>query len=126
VVDDNQDSAKSLALLLKVRGNLTRTAHDGLQALQAAQEYAPDVVLLDIGLPGMNGYDVCRAIREQAWGKNIIMIAVTGWGQPEDRAKSKEAGFNAHLVKPVMYEALATVLSTVHTPECRESPTETR
>lgn len=101
VVDDNRDAALSLALLLQIGGHETRTAHDGAEALQAAEAFQPHVVLLDIGLPKMNGYDVCRAIRSRPWGKEITLVAVTGWGQPKDRQISKEAGFDEHLVKPV-------------------------
>jgi CheY-like chemotaxis protein len=71
------------------------------------------VILLDIGLPKMNGYEVCRAIREQAWGKDIVIVAVTGWGQEEDRVKSKEAGFNSHMVKPVDHAALMKLLASL-------------
>ncbi len=101
VVDDNVDAAESMAILLAMGGNETRTTHDGLAALAAAAEFRPDVVLLDIGLPGMSGLDVARLIRQEPWGENIALIALTGWGQEEDRRNSMEAGFNAHLVKPV-------------------------
>ena len=111
VVDDNRDSAMSLAMLLKVTGNDTRTAHDGVEAIELAEAYRPAVILLDIGLPKMNGYDACRRIRAQPWGEDILMVALTGWGQEEDRRKSQEAGFNGHLVKPVEYAALARLLS---------------
>ncbi len=111
VVDDNVDAASSLAMLLKMTGNETQAAHDGLEALEATERFRPDVVLLDIGLPKLNGYEVCRRIREQPWGKNIVMVALTGWGQEEDRRKSTEAGFNAHMVKPVDYAALTALLA---------------
>jgi signal transduction histidine kinase len=101
VVDDNKDSAISLALLLKMTGHDTRTAHDGLEAVEAAKKFRPDVVLLDIGLPKMNGYDACRSIRAQPWSDGMVLIALTGWGQEEDQRRSKEAGFNFHIVKPV-------------------------
>jgi CheY-like chemotaxis protein len=113
VVDDNPDSARSLAMLLQLTGHATQTASDGLEALKAAEDYMPDVVLLDIGLPKMNGYDVCRAIRQSPWGKHLGMIALTGWGQPEDRRKSQEAGFDAHLVKPVTNDALLAAMASV-------------
>jgi len=113
VVDDNQDSADSLATLLKITGNETFTAHDGAAALEAAEKRRPDVVLLDIGLPTLNGYEVARRIREQPWGKEIVLIALTGWGQEEDRRKSQEAGFDGHLVKPVNYPALMALLSSL-------------
>ena len=113
VVDDNPDSAESLSMLLHISGNETHIAHDGLQAVEAAERYRPDVVLLDIGLPQLNGYDVCRRIREQPWGKTMVLIALTGWGQEEDRRQSKDAGFDAHLVKPVDYGALMELLATL-------------
>jgi PAS domain S-box-containing protein len=111
VVDDNRDSATSLAMLLQMTGNDTQTAYDGLGAVEQAEAYRPDVILLDIGLPEMNGYDACREIRRQPWGKEVVVIALTGWGQDEDRRKSKDAGFNAHLVKPVDYAALLKLLA---------------
>ncbi len=111
VVDDNRDSADSLAMLLKLTGNETHTAYDGLEAVEAAATFQPDVVLLDIGLPKLNGYEAARKIREQPWGKNMVLVALTGWGQEEDRQKSKEAGFNAHMVKPVDLAALMKLLA---------------
>jgi PAS domain S-box-containing protein len=101
VVDDNQDSAMSLSMMLKLMGNETRTGHDGLAAVVAAEEFRPDLILLDIGLPKLNGYDACRRIREQPWSKGMVIVALTGWGQEEDRRRSKEARFDHHLVKPV-------------------------
>lgn len=110
VVDDNRDGAASLAMLLKLTGNETYTAHDGLEAVEAAERFRPDVVLLDIGLPKLNGRDAARHIRQQPWGKNMVLVALTGWGQEEDRRKSKDAGFDAHMVKPVDYAALNKLL----------------
>jgi PAS domain S-box-containing protein len=101
IVDDNRDAADALALLLQHSGHDAFVAYDGRAALAAAEKHRPNVILLDIGLPGMSGHDVCRQIREQPWGKTIRMIALTGWGQDEDRRKSHEAGFDGHLVKPV-------------------------
>jgi CheY-like chemotaxis protein len=112
VVDDNQDAAESLAKLLKLYGNTTLTAFDGLQALQIGAEFRPDVVLLDIGLPELNGYDTARRMREQPWGRDIALIALTGWGKEEDRRRSREAGFNNHLVKPVEFDQLNALLAT--------------
>ncbi len=111
VVDDNADAARSLALLLKLSGHETCTAYDGLEAIEAAETFAPDVILLDIGMPKLNGYDVCRMIRERPWGKRIHIVALTGWGQVEDRRRSHEAGFDAHLVKPVDPADLAKLFS---------------
>jgi PAS domain S-box-containing protein len=110
IVDDNRDSADSLAMLLEITGNQTFMAHDGLEAIQAVEKYRPEVVLLDIGLPKLDGHEVCRRVREQPWGKDIVVIALTGWGQEDDRRKSEEAGFNGHLVKPVDYDMLLELL----------------
>jgi PAS domain S-box-containing protein len=110
VVDDNTDAASSLAILLQMTGNETQMAHDGLEAVEVAEKFRPDVILLDIGLPKLSGYDACRRIREQPWGKSILMVALTGWGQEEDRRRSTEAGFNGHMVKPVDYTALMKLL----------------
>jgi PAS domain S-box-containing protein len=111
VVDDNEDSATSLAMLLEIAGNKTFIAHDGTAAFAAVERHRPEVVLLDIGLPGLNGYEVCRRIREQPWGRDMVLIALTGWGQDEDRRQSREAGFDGHLVKPVNYTALMELLA---------------
>ncbi len=111
VVDDNRDSAESLAMLLKLSGNETYTAYDGLQAVEAAATFRPEVVLLDIGLPKLNGYEAARKIREQPWGKGMVLVALTGWGQDEDRQKSRDAGFNDHMVKPVDHGALMKLLA---------------
>ena len=110
IVDDNKDSADSLAMLLEITGNKTYMAHDGVEAIEAIEEYRPEVVLLDIGLPKLDGHEVCRHVRQQPWGKDIVMIALTGWGQEDDRRKSEEAGFNGHLVKPVDYDRLLELL----------------
>jgi PAS domain S-box-containing protein len=111
IVDDNTDSASSLAMLLQVSGQETYTAHDGAEALKAAERVRPDVVLLDVGLPKLNGYEVCRQLRQQDWAKRIVIVAVTGWGQDEDRERSKEAGFDAHMIKPPDYAALMELIA---------------
>jgi DNA-binding response OmpR family regulator len=98
---------------LKITGNQVFVAHDGYEAIVAAEKHRPEVVLLDIGLPKLSGYEVCRRVREQSWGKDIVMLALTGWGQEEDRRKSHEAGFDGHLVKPVNYDELLELLSTL-------------
>ena len=110
IADDNRESADSLAKLLEIIGNETQIAHDGLAAFNLAMTCRPDVMLLDIGMPKMNGYDTARRIREQAWGTNILLVALTGWGQEEDRRKSLEAGFNLHMVKPLDLLALEKLL----------------
>jgi CheY-like chemotaxis protein len=119
IVDDNRDSAESLATLLTMTGNETITAHDGEAAVAAAERHRPDIILLDIGLPKMNGYDVCRHLRRQPWGRDILTVALTGWGQEADRRRSRESGFDGHLVKPVDYDAL---LHLIHAP--REGASE--
>jgi CheY-like chemotaxis protein len=101
LVDDNVDAAESLAQLLSLSGHDARTAGDGSQALKVAQEFHPDVVFCDLGLPGMNGYEVAKELRLLPFGREIVLAALTGYGQPSDREKSAEAGFDAHLVKPV-------------------------
>jgi len=111
VVDDNHDSALSLAMMLSIMGHETRTAHDGESALDTAESFLPDVVLLDIGLPKLNGYEVAQRIRENAWGQSMFLIAVTGWGQEEDRQRSSEVGLSVHMVKPVEPAALERLLS---------------
>ena len=110
VVDDNRDSATTLAMLLNLTGNETDTAFDGLEAVQSAETFQPDVVLLDIGLPKLNGYEAARKIREQPWGKGMVLVALTGWGQHDDRRKSREAGFDGHMVKPVDLTDLTKLL----------------
>jgi signal transduction histidine kinase len=110
VVDDNEDAAVGLAMLLEAVGNQATVAPDGPAALEKVSAYEPDVVLLDIGLPGMSGYEVCRTLRDQKCGRRPVVIALTGWGQDEDRRKSAAAGFDGHLVKPVSLEALQQVL----------------
>jgi len=110
IVDDNKDSADSLALLLEITGNKTYMAHDGVEAVEAIEKHRPEVVLLDIGLPKLDGHEVCRRVRKQPWGKDIVVIALTGWGQEDDRRRSEEAGFNGHLVKPVDYDKLLKLL----------------
>ena len=111
VVDDNQDSADSLSTLLQLAGHTTATAYDGPEAIEAAAAFHPEVILLDIGLPILNGFDVGRRIREEPWGRNIVLIALSGWGQDEARRESRAAGFDAHLVKPVEFDVLLRALA---------------
>jgi signal transduction histidine kinase/ActR/RegA family two-component response regulator len=113
VVDDNLDGATSFAVLLQLAGNETCVVHDGLAAVAAAERFRPDVVFLDIGLPTLNGYDTCRRMRAGSWGKDLAVVAVTGWGRNEDRNKSNEAGFDAHMVKPVNFEAVLKLLASL-------------
>jgi CheY-like chemotaxis protein len=111
VVDDNQDSAEMLRVLLEVCGNTVFTAFDGLAALEVAEAQRPDAILLDIGLPGMNGYDVCRRLRAREWCRDTLIVAQTGWGQEQDRERSRDAGFDQHFTKPIDDEALLKVLA---------------
>jgi CheY-like chemotaxis protein len=101
VADDNPDSAATLSFMLEVLGNEVRVAHDGLQAVEIAAAFRPDAILLDIGMPRLNGYDACEQIRRHPWGADAFIVALTGWGQDEDRNRSRAAGFDRHLVKPV-------------------------
>lgn len=109
-MDDNVDAARSLALLLRTTGHQVRIAHTGPSALESVVNHQTDVVLLDIGLPEMDGYEVARRIRKLPSAKDVVLIAVTGWGQPEDRQRTTAAGFNHHLTKPVAYAELTDVL----------------
>ena len=111
IVEDNADTADSLATLLRAGGNEVQLAYDGVRGLEKARQWRPDAILLDIGLPAMSGHDLCRALRRESWGKNVPIVAVTGWGQADDHRKSKEAGFDDHLVKPVNPEAVMELLA---------------
>jgi PAS domain S-box-containing protein len=113
IVDDNEDAATSLSVMLTILGYDTRTAADGLAGLDAAAQFRPEAILLDIGIPKLNGYDVARRLREESWGKKIVLIAVTGWGQAEDIQRTIEAGFDHHLVKPVDPTELTKLLSSL-------------
>lgn len=110
VVDDNRDAAVAVSELLGLIGNQTQMAHDGLEAVERAASFDPDIVLLDIGLPKLNGYEVARKIRQQANGAQIVLIALTGWGQDNDRKQSAEAGFDGHLTKPLDLAVLSDLL----------------
>ena len=111
VVDDNLDAALSLAMMLSMMGHDTRTAHDGEVAVTTAEAFRPQVVLLDIGLPKLNGYEVAQRIRQQEWGTSMFLVAITGWGQDEDRQRSEDVGMNLHMVKPVEPSALERLLA---------------
>ena len=114
VVDDNRDSARSMAGVLELRGNEVRTAHDGLEAVDIAERFRPEVILMDVGMPRLNGYAATRSIRERPWGPSVTIIALTGWGQEGDRLRSREAGCDGHLVKPVDLADLETLLTELH------------
>jgi CheY-like chemotaxis protein len=113
VVDDNVDTVLGFSMLLKTLGHEVRTAHDGLSAVEIAIEYRPDVVLLDIGLPGLNGYEVAKRLRKQPALSHATLIALTGYGQDADRQTSQQAGFDHHLVKPARFDQLNKILTTV-------------
>jgi len=111
IADDNLDAARSLGMMLEMMGHEVRTTHDGLEAVAEGEQFKPDVALLDIGMPKLNGYEAARRIRASDWGRDIILVALTGWGQTEDRRRSGEAGFDHHMVKPVELAALESVLN---------------
>lgn len=116
VADDNTDSAASLSLLLNLIGYETQTANDGLEAVDVAASFRPHVALLDIGMPGLNGYDACRRIRTEPWGTGMMLVALTGWGQNADKQQSFASGFDLHMVKPLDLPALQEVLEGVRLP----------
>lgn len=111
VADDNRDAAASLSLLLELAGHEVRTAADGLAALALAQRFEPHAMLVDIAMPGLDGHQLCREVRATRWGRGALMVATSGWGQPDDRQRSRAAGFDHHLVKPVAYAALDKLLA---------------
>jgi PAS domain S-box-containing protein len=113
VVDDNQDSATSLAMILDLMGHETRTANDGMEAIEVADEFRPHAVLLDIGMPKLNGYEAARRMRAKDWGRQILLVALTGWGQETDRLRSSNAGFDAHLIKPVEVAEIERLLASL-------------
>lgn len=111
VVDDNRDAAEALGALLELDGNEVHLAHDGEAALAAAEELRPGVILLDIGLPRLDGFEVARRLRATEWGASALLLALTGWSHPEERQRSVDAGFDEHVVKPVDIEALTELLA---------------
>ncbi len=111
VVDDNADAADSLGQLIELLGHEARTAYDGEAGVAAAAAFRPDLILMDIGMPKLNGYDAARRIRAEGWGKDTVLVALTGWGQEGDRQRSADAGFDHHLVKPVESAALMKLLA---------------
>ena len=110
VADDNNDSAESLALLLRLAGHEVETASDGEQALAAAERFRPHVAVLDLGMPRLSGHDVARALRQKDWASDLVLVAATGWSQADELERTREAGFDAHLVKPVESRALLKLL----------------
>lgn len=120
VVDDNRASADSLAMLLKLTGHDSHLAYDGVEALTLADGLRPDAILLDIGLPGMNGYEVARRIRAEPWGARVTLIALTGWGQKDDRQRAQDAGFDHHVVKPIKHAELRALLNGLPPSSCAQ------
>ena len=118
MVDDNRDAADVLALLLSRLGNEVEKAFDGHEAIAAAEKFRPELVIMDLGMPGLSGYDAAREIRLRPWAKDLFMVAATGWGQAEDRRKTSEAGFNRHLVKPVGLEEFEKILAELDERDC--------
>jgi two-component system CheB/CheR fusion protein len=116
VVDDNKDAAESMSMLLELWGHDVICAYDGHTALEAAAKYHPEAVFLDIGLPGMDGYEIAERLRELPESGRTILVAITGYGQDEDRRRSREAGFDHHLVKPVAPETLHRLLDALERP----------
>jgi CheY-like chemotaxis protein len=100
-------------MMLNLMGNEAKTAHDGLAALDVAAAFRPDLILLDIGMPRLNGHETARRIRAQPWGEGVVLVALTGWGQEEDRRKSQEAGFDSHMTKPIEPAALEKLLASL-------------
>jgi CheY-like chemotaxis protein len=113
VVDDNRDAADTLTMVLELAGHEVRTAYDGTDALRLAEVFLPRVMLLDIGMPLMDGYEAARQIRDRTWGKSMVLVALTGWGQEQDRRRTREAGFDHHLVKPVDPQAISALIEEV-------------
>ncbi len=120
VVDDNRDGAETLAMMLRLLNNEVRTAHDGIEAVEEADAFRPHVILMDLGMPRLNGYDATRRIRERPWGRSMTILALTGWGQEGDRARSQAAGCDAHLVKPVNMAELERLLAGVGPPAAED------
>jgi CheY-like chemotaxis protein len=123
VVDDNLDSADSLSMMLELLGHEVSAAHDGVEAVETARSFRPDVAFLDVGMPRMNGYEAARLIRLQPECAGVILVALTGWGQEEDKRRSHEAGFDVHMVKPIDYNAVEKLISDLRRPDFKESVT---
>jgi DNA-binding response OmpR family regulator len=113
IVDDNPEIVMSLSSLLGMSGNTMFAARDGEEAISMAEQVRPEIILLDLGLPKLDGYEVCRRIRQNAWGKEMVIVALTGWGHDEARMKTRQSGFDMHLVKPLDPETLFLVLASI-------------
>jgi CheY-like chemotaxis protein len=125
IIDDNQDAATAMSMLIEQLGGQTRTAHDARSGIKAVEEFEPDVVFLDIGMPGIDGYEACRRMRQFQAAKQFVIVALTGWGQSHDRQRAFDAGFDAHLTKPVDSVSLMRVLASrardTRSPEGRDN-----
>jgi CheY-like chemotaxis protein len=113
VVDDNRDGAESMATMLRLMGDEVHTAHDGIEAVDQAEVLRPDLILMDVGMPRLNGLAAAQQIRGKEWGRTMKIVALTGWGQESDKARSREVGCDGHLVKPVSLSDLEKVLATL-------------
>jgi CheY-like chemotaxis protein len=118
VVDDNRDGADALAMTLQFSGQTARVAYDGASALATAQAFRPDIAVLDIGMPGMDGYELARRLRAEPWSKDLVLIALTGWGQQHDRDRASQAGFDHHLTKPADPAEMSRLIA-LHRPSAR-------
>jgi CheY-like chemotaxis protein len=116
IADDNRDAATTMATMLELLGDDVRVAHDGVEAVALAAAFRPAIVLMDIGMPRLNGHDATRRIREQPWGRALKIVALTGWGQDSDRVQSRDAGCDGHLIKPVSLQALEQLLAELPAP----------
>ena len=113
IADDNLDAAESLQMWLEMAGHNVQIASNGTEALKIAATFLPEVALLDLGMPGLSGLDVARKIREAPWGRDIVLVALTGWGHEDDRRRTAEAGFDHHLTKPVLPEAIEDMIGRI-------------
>jgi two-component system CheB/CheR fusion protein len=116
VVEDNEDAAETLADVLRLGGHEVEVAHDGAEGLRRASEWAPEAVLCDIGLPGIDGYEVARRLRADSAGKRTLLVALTGYALPDDLRRAREAGFDAHLAKPARLEEIEAILTRAERP----------
>lgn len=112
IAEDGRDSAESLGMLLTMMGHEVRVAYDGQEAMTVAENFRPDVMILDVGMPKLNGYDAARRVRDRAWGRRVLLVAMTGWGRAEDRRRSEESGFDRHFIKPADIAALQELLAS--------------
>jgi CheY-like chemotaxis protein len=119
VVDNNRDAADSLGVLLALLGVESRTAHDGVSALEALDEYRPSAILLDLGMPGMDGYEVAQRVRQHPHGRDVALVALTGWSHERDRRRATETGFDHFVIKPLDFEVLRQLLARLPSPAAR-------